>query len=111
MSAASDFAVERLTRTTGSPAAVALAGTGVAQQTTHSVQLNWNDSDSSIVGYNVYRSTTSGTGYVMVSSMVGPDSYSDTSVQSGTTYYYVTTAVDGSGTESAYSNEAQAIVP
>jgi hypothetical protein len=103
--------VSIVSNATGSPAAVALAGTGVAQQTTHSVQLNWNDSDSSIVGYNVYRSTTSGTGYVMVSSMVGPDSYSDTSVQSGTTYYYVTTAVDGSGTESAYSNEAQAIVP
>ena len=103
--------VSIVSNATGSPAAVALSGTGVAQQTTHSVQLNWNDSDSTIVGYNVYRSTTSGTGYVLVSSMVGPDSYSDTSVQSGTTYYYVTTAVDGTGTESAYSNEAQAIVP
>ena len=104
--------VSIVSNATGSPAAIALSGTGVSQQTTHSVQLNWNDSDSTIVGYNVYRSTTSGTGYVLVnSSLVGPDSFSDTTVQSGTTYYYVTTAVDGSGTESAYSNEAQAIIP
>jgi len=64
------------------------------------------------VGYNVYRTTTSGSGYVLVSgSLVGPDAYDDTTVQSGTTYYYVTTAVDGSGNESGYSNQAQAIVP
>jgi hypothetical protein len=97
---------------TGSPAAIALSGTGVAQQTQHSVQLSWTDSDSSIAGYNVYRTTTSGSGYVLVNgSLVGPDAFSDTTVQSGTTYYYVTTAVDSSGNESAYSNEAQAIIP
>jgi fibronectin type 3 domain-containing protein len=97
---------------TGSPAAIALSGTGVAQQTQHSVQLTWTDSDSSIAGYNVYRTTTSGSGYVLVNgSLVGPDAFSDTSVQAGVTYYYVTTAVDSSGNESAYSNEAQAIIP
>jgi fibronectin type 3 domain-containing protein len=37
--------------------------------------------------------------------------YSDSSVQSGTTYFYVTTAVDSSGTESSYSNQVQAVVP
>lgn len=97
---------------TGSPAAIALSGTGVAQQAQHSVSLSWTDSDSSIAGYNVYRSTTSGSGYVLINgSLVGPDAFSDTTVQSGTTYYYVTTAVDTSGNESAYSNEAQAIIP
>jgi Abnormal spindle-like microcephaly-assoc'd, ASPM-SPD-2-Hydin/HYDIN/CFA65/VesB-like, Ig-like domain len=97
---------------TGSPAAIALSGTGVAQPTQHSVQLSWTSSPSTIVGYNVYRSTTSGTGYILVNgSLVGPDAFDDTTVQSGTTYYYVTTAVDGSGNESGYSNEAQAIVP
>jgi hypothetical protein len=29
----------------------------------------------------------------------------------GTTYYYVTTAMDSSGTESTFSNEVQAIIP
>jgi hypothetical protein len=95
-----------------SPAAISLSGTGVAPQTQHNVQLSWTDSDASISGYNVYRSTTSGSGYVMLNgSLVGADAYSDTTVQSGTTYYYVTTAVNTSGTESAYSNEAQAIIP
>jgi hypothetical protein len=32
-------------------------------------------------------------------------------VQSGTTYFYVTTAVDSSGAESSYSNQVQAVVP
>jgi Abnormal spindle-like microcephaly-assoc'd, ASPM-SPD-2-Hydin/Protein of unknown function (DUF1573) len=96
----------------GSPAAIALSGTGVALQVQHSVQLGWTGSTSTVSGYNVYRSTTSGGGYVQVNgSLVTPDSYVDGTVQDGTTYYYVTTAVDGSGTESGYSNEAQAIVP
>jgi fibronectin type 3 domain-containing protein len=37
--------------------------------------------------------------------------YTDTTVQNRTTYYYVTTAVDSTGTESLYSPEAQAIIP
>lgn len=32
-------------------------------------------------------------------------------VQNGTTYYYVTTAVDASGNESTYSNQASAAIP
>jgi len=32
-------------------------------------------------------------------------------VQNGQSYYYVTTAVDASGNESSYSNQAQAIIP
>jgi fibronectin type 3 domain-containing protein len=60
----------------------------------------------------VYRSTTSGSGYAKVnSSLVGGLNYTDSTVQNGLTYYYVTTAVDGSGAESTNSNEAQAIIP
>ena len=104
--------VSIISNATGSPAAISLSGTGVAQQVQHSVQLSWTDGDTSIAGYNVYRSTTSGSGYVLMNgSLVGPDAFADTTVQSGTTYYYVTTAVDGSGNESSYSNEAQAIIP
>ncbi len=96
----------------GSPAAVSLSGTGVAQVVQHSVQLSWTSSTSTVTGYNVYRTTTSGSGYVRVNgSLVGPDDFVDTTVQSGTTYYYVTTAVDASGEESSYSNEATAIIP
>jgi fibronectin type 3 domain-containing protein len=38
-------------------------------------------------------------------------SYTDSSVQSGHTYYYVVTAVNSTNVESLYSNEAAAIVP
>jgi fibronectin type 3 domain-containing protein len=37
--------------------------------------------------------------------------YSDTTVQNASTYYYVTTAVDSSGVESSYSNQATAVIP
>jgi hypothetical protein len=94
----------------GSPAAVAVSGNGVAQ-TQHTVVLSWNASTSAS-GYNIYRSATSGTGYARVNS--GPDgvlNYSDTSVQNGQTYYYVTTAVDASGQESGYSSEVSVVIP
>ena len=95
----------------GSPASVAISGTG-ATPTQHSVALSWNASTSTVSGYNVYRSTVSGSGYSKInSSLVGSLNFSDASVQSSQTYYYVTTAVDSSGNESSYSNEAQAIIP
>ena len=39
------------------------------------------------------------------------DSFKDANVTTGQTYYYVTTAVDTSNNQSAYSNQAQATVP
>jgi TolB protein len=60
----------------------------------------------------VYRSTTSGSGYAKLNGgLVSAVNYTDSSVVNGTTYYYVTTAVDSTGTESADSNEAVAIIP
>jgi fibronectin type 3 domain-containing protein len=97
---------------TGSPAAIALSGTGVAQQVQHNVQLSWTDSGSGLSGFNVYRSTSSGSGYILLNgALVSTDAFTDSTAQSGTTYFYVTTAVDSTGTESSYSNEAQAIIP
>jgi hypothetical protein len=37
--------------------------------------------------------------------------YTDSSVQSGNTYYYVTTAVDTTGVESIFSNEMPSVIP
>ena len=85
--------------------------TATAQQA-HSVALSWNASTSTVSGYNVYRSTVSGTGYTKVNpSLVPALAYTDSTVQNATTYYYVTTAVDSSGNESLYSNDTQAIIP
>jgi hypothetical protein len=96
---------------TGSPKTIVLSGTG-AQTISHSVALAWNASTSTVSGYNIYRSTTNGSGYSKLNgALVASLNYADSTVQSGTTYYYVTTAVDGSGNESAYSNEASATIP
>jgi hypothetical protein len=104
--------VKILSDATGSASSVALSGSGVAPTAPHSVALNWGASSSSVAGYNVYRSTVSGSAYAkMNGSTVGGVNYADSSVQSGHTYYYVATAVDGSGNESVYSNEVAAIVP
>jgi hypothetical protein len=96
---------------TGSPVTITISGTGV-QSALHTVSLTWNASTSTVAGYNVYRSTVSGGGYSKLNSLpVGALSYTDANVQSAQTYYYVTTAVDSGGNESAYSNQAQAIIP
>lgn len=103
--------VSIVSNASGSPANVTLSGAGV-QPTTHSVALNWTASTSTVSGYNVYRSTTNGSGYSIISSgLVGTLAYVDSTVQNGTTYYYVTTAVDKNGNESKYSNQATAVIP
>ncbi len=85
--------------------------TATAQQT-HSVLLMWNASTSTVAGYNIYRSTVSGTGYTRINSSLVPSmAYTDSTVANGTTYYYVTTAVDTSGDESGYSNQTSATIP
>lgn len=83
-----------------------------SQQSTHSVELNWQASTSNVVGYNIYRGTTNGGPYVRINTtLVTPLNYTDSSVASSTTYYYVTTAVDPAGVESEYSNQASAKIP
>lgn len=79
----------------------------------HTVNLSWDASTStSVTGYNVYRGSISGGPYSKVNSALDPSlSYSDGTVQSGQTYYYVTTAVDSAGLESSYSSEVPAGVP
>jgi hypothetical protein len=95
-----------------SNAAVAQSLTGNAMAPPqHNVSLAWNPSTSSVVGYNVYRGTTTGGPYSQVDAMNASTSYVDNSVQAGQTYFYVTTAVDSSGKESPYSNQTQADVP
>ena len=97
---------------TNSPNSVSVTGTGISS-TSHSVTLNWTASSSTgVVGYYVYRSTTSGASYSRLNS--SPSSaikYTDGTVSAGATYYYVVTAVNSSGTESAKSGQVTAIVP
>lgn len=70
------------------------------------VGLDWDDnSDVDLAGYYVYRSTTPGSGYVMLSGLLGSLDYADDTAENGITYFYVITAVDTSSNESDYSDE------
>jgi len=91
---------------------IAVTGTGISS-TAHSVALSWSPSTSTgVVGYNVYRSTVSGSSYSRVnSSPTASTKFTDGSVVSEETYYYVVTAVNSSGAESVKSSQITAVIP
>jgi phosphatidylethanolamine-binding protein (PEBP) family uncharacterized protein len=93
----------------GSPQTVPLSGAG-----THDVILSWTASTTpGVVGYDVYRGTTSGGPYPteLNSTPINGTTYSDETVQAGQTYYYVVTAVASDDvTQSADSVPAPATV-
>ncbi|HEV2500517.1 MAG TPA: choice-of-anchor D domain-containing protein, partial [Terriglobia bacterium] len=93
-----------------SPTVVSLSAMGANK---HSVSLSWTASTSQgITGYNVYSGSVSGGPYTKLNtSLVTSTTYTDSAAQAGQTYYYVTTAVDSQGVESADSNQAAAVVP
>ena len=73
------------------------------------VSLDWDDNtEADLAGYDVYRSTTSGSDYGQMDSGITVSTYMDNTVTNDTTYYYVVKAVDDDGYESGYSNEASA---
>ena len=78
-----------------------------------SVKLAW-DGSSSVVGYNIFRSQQSA---VFPSTPLNgaipltTNSYTDFGVQSGTSYYYVVTAVGESNSQSGYSNQVLVTIP
>jgi hypothetical protein len=80
----------------------------------HSVDLAWTPSKQTqgVVTrlFNIYRSTTSRGPYAKIGSSADPK-FHDTNVSSGTTYYYVVTAVSQDGAESSYSSEVMAAIP
>jgi hypothetical protein len=77
----------------------------------HSVVLSWTASPSSgVTAYNVYRSGTSGSGYIKIGSTTTVLNYTDSTVVGTSTYYYVVTALAGAQ-ESVFSNQASATIP
>ncbi len=72
------------------------------------ISLSWRLDDAS-VKYNVYRGTTSGTGYMKINTKaVTTTSFLDSRSNNDKTYYYAVRATKD-GIESANSNEAEAI--
>jgi fibronectin type 3 domain-containing protein len=72
-----------------------------------SVTLTWNaNTESDLSGYRVYRATSSGAYGAPIATIQGnTTTYIATGLQFGTTYFFVVTAYDIAGNESAYSNE------
>jgi hypothetical protein len=116
-SAAGNIAI--LSSNLSSPASISVSGAGVTSPPTspptspapvpHSVVLSWAPSASSVVGYRVYRD--GGSGLSPISSVIPDLTYTDATVVSGDTYHYAVTSVDAGGGESAFSNEATAVIP
>ena len=102
-------ASQQVTLSTANATAINFTAT---PQTAHSVSLTWSSSSTSTVtGYNVYRTTVSGSLFARVNSApVTGLAYTDSTVQNGLTYYFVTTALDPNG-ESIYSNQVPAVIP
>ncbi|HSJ89118.1 MAG TPA: alpha-amylase family glycosyl hydrolase [Anaerolineales bacterium] len=89
---------------TAAPASLHVTSEGNAQ-----ISLAWSAVDGA-VSYNIYRSPVSGGGYVKVDgSPLTDTSYTDTGLKNASNYYYVVTALDDKGNESAYSNEVSAL--
>jgi hypothetical protein len=103
-------AIGSFTSNASNSAAETLTGTGAAPPQ-HRVDLSWSET-STVVGYNLYRGSQSGGPYTKINlALDASTTYTDSSVQAGQIYYYVTTAVDSSGAESSYSNQIQTSVP
>ena len=99
-----------LSNAANSPTVAQLTGTGVTSSS-HTVDLSWDAGAENIVGYNVYRGTVQGTYQQINTALDSSTNYTDSTVASGTTYYYVTTEVNAKGEESGYSNVAKAVIP
>ena len=110
-SGAASGSISLASNASNTPTVETLTGSGTATPS-HSVSLDWTSSTSAVVGYNVYRSVTSGGPYTKINpALDASTSYLDSSVQGGKTYYYVSTAVDTKGVESVRSSQLQAVIP
>jgi len=108
-----------LSEATNSPnaetfSANAVQAGGIDQTSTaqggHSVSLSWQASNA--VAYNIYRRTQPKAPFTRVNTT--PQSkatFTDTSVQGGQTYFYVTTALNNRGKESTFSNQIRVTIP
>src|SRR5262245_52886002 len=102
-----------LSSNTAATLTIALSGNGI-NPTAHSVDISWLSSTSSNVqGYNVYRGLTSGGPYTKISATLSASTlaFTDASPVSGANYFYVVTAVDSNGLESAASNQVSVTIP
>ncbi|HEY6085826.1 MAG TPA: fibronectin type III domain-containing protein [Nitrospira sp.] len=80
---------------------------------TASALFEWDaNQESDLSGYKIYKGTASGQyGAALATLPSTATGYEATGLQKGTTYFFVITAFDTSGNESALSNELTVMVP
>jgi len=88
---------------------VAVPGNLAADPSKEAIYLKWSPGiRPDAAAYKVYRSSTSGSGYLEIAQIAAGDTaYNDTGIEIGNTYYYVVTSVGQDGSESTYSNEVR----
>ena len=75
------------------------------------IQVTWNaNTETDLAGYNVYYGTSSGK-YSVCINVGNVTSYKIDNLTQGTTYYFIVTALDYAGNESADSAEVSATIP
>ena len=98
---------------TGSTATISLTGTG--QVIAHQINLTWSAPVSSpdpVAGYNIYRATDASPSFQLLNASVNlPNSFIDTTVQSGSSYSYFVESVDARGNQSGPSNTYLVSIP
>ena len=92
--------------------------TGATVPNDNQIDVSWDDSATpEMIEYRIYRSTTMGTGYVLIDTVAdtspgtgstGSYTYNDTTVSGGTVYYYIVKASDGGACLTSNSNEVNA---
>ncbi|SEW50321.1 fibronectin type III domain-containing protein [Chitinophaga arvensicola] len=96
---------------TGANAPAAAAGVTALPLSKTQLEVDWTRNPNAPypeTGYEIYRSTTSGSGYVLVAiTAAGAVTYVDNGLNANTTYYYIVRAVNNNGA-AAVSNQASA---
>jgi hypothetical protein len=92
---------------TGSSSKMVTVTLTVSAPTISSATLTWDsNTDSDLAGYKIYQAIASGVyGAALATVPAGTVTYQATGLSANTTYFFVITAYDIAGNESAYSNE------
>lgn len=103
--------IEILSTASSSPINISAEGAG-STAATHSVSLSWDTSTAEGEEYFIYRGTQSGGPYRKLNEFpVRSGDFTDASVESGITYFFVVTAVNQETSESEFSDEISVTIP